>query len=158
MCRGMINVDKFIDDLCRLVVRRVPFAHQGRDPNIGVDCIGLLRWGYLQQQPALPEELERGFDAYLRRPDGKVLLSTMRTWFDEADRADRRRGNLLVIYDRTNPQHVAVMINESEVVEAYSSKVSSVERVLRQKLDPRRIVAAVFRFPESGAKADKWRN
>lgn len=152
----MIDINKFVDDLCGLAARDVRFQHQGREPDIGVDCIGFLRWGYLQQREALPEELERGFDAYLRRPDGRYFLSVLRDWFDEIERTDRQRGNLLLIYDRTNPQHVAVMTNEREVVEAYSSPVSGVERVLRQRLDPRRVVAAVFRFPESGEKAEKW--
>ena len=152
----MIDIDQYVDDLLALADRNVPWLHQGRDPQVGVDCIGFLRHGYLQQRAALPELLEREFDAYLRRPDGEHLLAVMREWFDEVDRTDRQRGNLLVIYDRKNPQHVAVMVNQTEVVEAYCNPAAGVGRVLRQRLDRRRVVAAAFRFPESGEKADKW--
>lgn len=152
----MIDIDQYVDDLLSLADRGVPWLHQGRDPDVGVDCIGFLRWGYLQQYDVLPVELEREFDAYLRRPDGEHLLAVMRDWFDEVDRTDRQRGNLLVIYDRKNPQHVAVMINQTEVVEAYCNPAAGVGKVLRQRLDPRRVVAAAFRFPETGEKADLW--
>jgi cell wall-associated NlpC family hydrolase len=152
----MIDIDKFINDLLSLAARNVPWLHQGRDPKVGVDCIGLLRFGYLQQHKALPEELEREFDAYLRRPDGEYLLSVMAIWFEQGERTDRRRGDMLVIYDRKNPQHIAVMINNNEVVEAYCSPRANVRKVLRQRLDPRRVVAAVFRFPVEGEKLSKW--
>lgn len=152
----MIDIDQYVDDLLTLADRGVPWLHQGRDPDIGLDCVGLLRYGYLKQRASLPEQLEREFDAYLRRPNGLHFLAVMRDWFDEVDRTDRRRGNLLAIYDRKNPQHVAVEVNEIEVVEAYCNPAAGVGKVLRQRFDPRRIVAAAFRFPESGGKVDKW--
>lgn len=156
MAYRMIDIEQYITDLLSLAERGVPWVHQGRDPELGVDCVGLLRWGYLQQNAALPEGLEGQFDAYLRRPDGKHLLFVMRTWFDEQDRYDRRRGNLLVLYDRKNPQHIAFMINETEVVEAYCNAASGIGKVLRQRLDARRVVSSVFRFPESREKAALW--
>lgn len=151
-----VDVQRFVNDLLTLSTRGVKWVHQGRDPDIGVDCIGALRWAYMQQRDALPEELEREFDAYERRPDGDKLMSIMRGWFDEGERTDRQFGDLLVIYDRTNPQHMAVMVSETDVFEAYSSPISGVEKCLRQRLDKRRVVAAVFRFPTEGEKADKW--
>lgn len=152
----MIDIDQYVDDLLTLADRGVPWLHQGRDPEVGVDCVGFLRWGYLQQHGALPEQLEREFDAYLRRPKGEHLLAVMREWFDEQERTNRQRGNLLVIYDKKNPQHIAVMVNETEVVEAYCGVAAGVRKVLRQRCDPRRVVAAVFRFPESGEKVERW--
>lgn len=151
-----LDKQKFVADLLSLVARGIKWRHQGRDPETGVDCIGSLRWAYMQQHDALPEDLEREFDAYERRPDGAKLMEIMRAWFDEGERTDRQFGDLLVIYDRTNPQHMAVMVSETDVFEAYSSPISGVEKCLRQRLDKRRVVAAVFRFPESGEKLDKW--
>lgn len=155
----IVDKQRFIDDLISLAERNPPvrFLHQGRDPETGLDCIGALRWAYMQQAGPLPEELEREFDAYLRNPNGDYFLSVLRVWFDEADRSERRPGDLLLIYARKNPQHMAVMVNESEVFEMYCSPAAGVSKALRQRLDPRRVVAAVFRFPESGERAARWR-
>ncbi len=154
----MIDKEQFVADLLSLAERdpSVRFRHQGREIATGLDCIGALRWAYHQQGKELPERLEREFDAYLRRPDGQRLLAIMREWFDEVSRETFQFADLLVIYDRTNPQHVAVAVNESEVVEMYSNPVAGIGKAIRQKLDPRRVVAAVFRFPESGEKAEMW--
>lgn len=138
----------------------VPWLHQGRDREVGLDCIGAPRYCLVKQLGRLPEALEREFDAYLRRPDGKYLLKVMREWFDEVElsgpRVPLQPADILVIYDWTNPQHVAVMVSETEVVEAYCGVASGVRKVMKQRLDPRRVIAAVFRFPE-GEKLKKWR-
>lgn len=156
----MIDKTQFITDLVSLAERKPPvrFLHQGRDPDVGLDCIGALRWAYMQQFEALPDQLERQFDAYLRRPNGHHLLNTMRQWFEEVEReAARQPGDLIVVYDRKNPQHVAVVLNDSDVFEMYSSPQAGINKALRQPFDKtRRVVAAVFRFPESGPKARKW--
>lgn len=156
----IVDKQRFIDDLLSLTERNPPvrWLHQGRDPATGLDCIGALRFAYMKQQGPLPEGLEREFDAYLRRPNGDHFLSVMREWFDEADRSERQAADLLVIYDRKNPQHMAVAVNETEVFEMYCNPSAGVGKALRQKLDSRRVVAAVFRFPESGEKADKWQS
>lgn len=152
----ILDKARFISDLLSLTTRNVRWRHQGREPETGLDCIGLPRWGLMQQMGALPEGLEREFDAYQRRPDGKRLLSVMRDWFDEVGRDDIQPADMVVVYDWSNPQHIAIMVNQNEAVEAYCSAASGVGKVLRQKLDPRRRIAAIFRFPESGERLAKW--
>jgi len=143
----MIDKARFISDLIQLAERDPPvrWLHQGREPETGLDCIGLPRYAYSLQE-RLPEALEREFDAYLTIPDGNRLLRVLREWFQEVDTAEKQPGDLILFYVRRNPQHMAVVINETEVVEAYRGW--EVQRVIRWKIDPRRVVAGVFRITE----------
>lgn len=152
----MLDKDRFIADLLTLANRvpPVPWLHQGRDPEVGLDCIGLPMWAY-QQQKELPLELETQARAYLTRPDGHFFHRVLSEWFDQVD-GSYQPADLLLIYDRKNPQHIAVVIDPVLVVEAYASVGSNVKRVVKWALDPRRVIAGVFRFPENGLKAAKW--
>lgn len=144
--------DKFIADALSLVGRDVPWEHQGRDPETGLDCIGLPRWAVNQQMP-LPPELEAEFAAYHHKPDGWRMLAIMRRWFLEIDTHDQQRlnliaghepGDLVVMYFKRNPCHMGVLVSETEVVEAFKQgNFASV-----RKGEPRLPVAAVFRIPE----------
>lgn len=144
--------NKFIHDVLSLVDREIPWEHQGRDPDVGLDCIGLPRWAYTLQRP-LPEDLEREFDAYHRKPDGERMLRIMRRWFEEIDTNDQQRlplisgqqpGDLIMMYWKRNPCHLGVLVEGLEVVEAF--KHGGFARV--RKGEPRLPIAAVFRIPE----------
>lgn len=143
----MFNRALFIHDLCELADQDIPFLHQGCDPRTGVDCINLPRLAY-EKQARLPEELEREFDAYHVRPDGVRLLRVMRSWFTEILPQDAQPGDMLIFFARKNPQHLATLVAENEIVEAYRSDDGHIHRVLRQPLDPRRRIAAAFRIPD----------
>lgn len=152
-----INFAAMIADARSLVGTETRWRHQGRDPQTGLDCIGLPRWLYIQQLGKLPDALETEFNAYHRRPDGQKLLQTIRDWFDEVPRETLRAGDLIVIYERRNPQHIAIACDDDEyIVEAYASGRNM--KIVYWKLDRLREIAGVFRYPVEGEKAAKWRN
>jgi len=53
----------------------VPFSHQGRDPLIGLDCIGLALRGYFEAgwEPECPDLISSA--TYKRLPDSALLTS-----------------------------------------------------------------------------------
>jgi hypothetical protein len=148
-----LDIDKFVADLMSLNGTDTRWRHQGRDPAISLDCIGFPRWGFIQQFD-LPAALEAEFAAYHRRPDGKRFLQTISTWFDEVPRETMQKGDLVVIYDRRNPQHTAVATDHKHVVEAYAS--GRLMKIVYWPLGTWREIAGVFRFPVEGEKAELW--
>ncbi len=145
---------KFIKDVLKLAAREMPirWEHQGRDPDVGIDCIGLPRWAF-RQQGELPAELEAEFAAYHVVPDGWRMLAILRKYFLEVDTKDQqklgdipgtRAGDLLVMYVKRNPCHMGVLVNATEVVEAF--KKADFAKV--RKGAPGLPIAAVFRIPE----------
>jgi hypothetical protein len=102
----------------------------------------------------MPPELETELQAYHRKPDGQKLLRTIRDWFEEVDRTLMQAADLVVIYDRRNPQHIAIATDEIHVVEAYASGLTM--KVVFWPLGTWREIAGVFRFPETGEKAELW--
>jgi len=152
------NKQKFVADLMSQVGSDTRWRHKGRDPAVSLDCIGFPRWAFIQQWP-LPAELEAEFEAYHRRPDGQKFLSTMRVWFDEIPqytlpRASFEMADLIVIYDRRNPQHTTVACDNVNVVEAYAS--GRIMKIVYWPLGTWREIAGVFRFPTEGEKAALW--
>jgi len=146
--------DKFIDDVLSLVDREPPikWEHQGRDPDTGLDCIGMPRWAF-SLQGELPPELEAEFAAYHRIPDGWRMLSIMRKYFQEIPTNDQQElvningvepADLIVMFLKRNPCHMGVLVNQTEIVEAF--KNATIARV--RKGEPRLPIAAVFRIPE----------
>lgn len=155
-----LDVDRLVADAMSLVGTETRWRHQGRDPLTGLDCIGFPRWLFMQQVGALPEALETEFAAYHRRPDGKKLLQTIRDWFDEVEQDGTRetlmqKGDLVVIYDRRNPQHIAVACDAEFVVEAFAGGRNM--KIVYWKLGVWREVAGVFRFPVEGERAERWK-
>lgn len=85
----------------------VRFAHQGRHPAYGLDCLGLLlivaaRTGLL---PA-----DSGAEAvradYSSRPDGAYLMGRLDHWLVRQERA--RPGDVLLLDIHGEPQHLAL--------------------------------------------------
>jgi len=148
-----LDKDKFVSDLMGQRDKETRWRHQGKDPDVGLDCVGLPRWAFSQQFD-MPAELESELLAYHRKPDGQKLLNTIRAWFDEVDRTEMQKADLVVIYDRRNPQHIAIATDEIHVVEAYASGLTM--KVVYWPLGTWREIAGVFRFPETGEKAELW--
>lgn len=156
----ILDVDKFVADALALVGTETRWRHKGRDPQVGLDCIGLPRWLYLRQCETFPAELEEAFKVYSRRPDGQKFLATLREYFDEVPQNGTRetimqKGDLIVIYDRRNPQHIAIACDDKNVVESFASGRNM--KIVYWPLGVWREVAGVFRFPVEGEKAAKWR-
>lgn len=148
-----LDKDKLVSDLRSLDGTTTPWRHQGRDPAVGLDCIGLPRWAFIQQWP-LPADLEVEFAAYHRKPDGQKLLSTIRAWFDEVRREQMTKADLVVLYDRRNPQHIAIACDDTHVIEAYAS--GRLMKIVYWPLGVWREIAGVFRYPTEGEKAELW--
>lgn len=143
------NRQQFIDDARALVKQGVQFRHQGTDPITGLDCINLPRYLCEKQGMILPVELSEEFQSYTEQPDGWRLLEIMRRWFPELESSSA--GDLLIIYARRNPKHLAIQVSDDEpplIVEAYRSESQQVGSLLEQKLDFRRRIAARFRIPD----------
>lgn len=145
------NREQFVSDVRGLVKQDVIFRHQGSDPSTGMDCINVPRWGYEQQGLSLLPEVEKEFESYHERPDGEHLLAMMRQWFIELAFEETEPGDLLVLYARRNPQHVAIKVSNDNpplVVEAYRSEDRKIGKLIEQPLDFRRRIAACFRIPD----------
>jgi cell wall-associated NlpC family hydrolase len=150
----MLDRQKFIDDARALVKQGVIFRHQGSDPITGLDCINLPRYLCEQQGMKLPPELEKEFESYSENPDGWRLLEIMRRWFVELESSSA--GDLLILYARRNPKHLAIQISDDAppmIVEAYRSESDKTGRLIEQPLDFRRRVAARFRIPDFAPQA-----
>jgi cell wall-associated NlpC family hydrolase len=146
------DTQRFIDDVLSLVPREIPWVHQGRNPETGVDCIGLPRWAF-SRQGRLPDDLEAEFAAYHRTPDGVRMCAIMRRFFQEIDTNDQqeleqipdaKQGDLIVMYWKRNPCHMGVLVNQNEIVEAFKKADFAKIRIG----PPRLPIAAVFRIPE----------
>lgn len=139
-----------------LAQQGVVFRHQGQDPATGLDCINYPRWGVRKQGIELPPDLEREFDAYSENPDGWRMMEIMRRWFQEFPVADNTLppeampGDLLQLYVKRNPKHLAVIVNREPliVVEAWMSADKKQGKVIEWPLDFRRRIAACFRIPD----------
>lgn len=145
------DIQTFVEDVRSWAALGVPFRHQGHSLETGIDCVNLPRMGYEAQGLRLPLELEKEFEAYHERPDGDHLLEVMRRWFFEVPFEETEPGDLLILYARRNPQHLAIKITNGKppmVVEAYRSEDRKIGKLLEQPLDFRRRIAACFRFPD----------
>jgi cell wall-associated NlpC family hydrolase len=143
------NRQQFIDDARALAKQGVIFRHQGSDPATGLDCINLPKYLYEKQGLKLPAELAREFESYSEQPDGWNLLEIMRKWFPEIESSSA--GDLLIIYARRNPKHLAIQVTDDEppmIVEAYRSESQKIGAIIDHPLDFRRRIAARFRFPD----------
>lgn len=141
------NRQKFIADLRLLETLEVPWRHQGASIETGMDCIGVVRWG-VERQMLLPPELAEEFTHYHRPPDGQRMLAIMRKWLTEITREQLQPADLIVIFNRRNPCHMAVQMPDDLVAEAFESQDGSVSRFMIRTLDPRRRIAACFRIPD----------
>lgn len=155
-----IDFEAMVADARSLVGTETRWRHQGREPGVGLDCIGFPRWLYLRQLGKLPDALEAEFKAYHRRPDGEKFLRLYREWFDEVPQNGTREtlmqmGDLIAIKDRGNPQHTALACDAEYVVEAYANGRNM--KIVYWKLGTWREVAGVFRFPTEGERAERWR-
>lgn len=142
------NRQQFIEDLISLTTREVKWLHQGSDAAVGLDCINIARWAYRNQGFELPTELDEQFQAYHHKPDGEKLLAVMRQYFAEIELKDAQPADLLVVYYKRNAQHMRIIINETQVVEAFRSSDGHICRVLVRRLHPMLHVAGCFRIPD----------
>lgn len=80
----------------------VPFRPQGRDPALGLDCIGLVLAAY-----DLPPDLVRR-NYRLRGQYKREMMSAFEPLFRRVPRARRRAGDIIMAKVHDNQFHLAV--------------------------------------------------
>lgn len=126
-----------------------PFAHRGRLPGVGLDCVGV---GICV---ARDEGLKpRDFDVppYLMVPDGVTLLKHCREHMDQVTQAQMRAGDMIIVRRGHLPQHAGILGDYAAAPGAlsiiHSTNEPEYHRVIEQRLmfhNKLRFVAA-FRF------------
>lgn len=95
-----------------------PFHHQGRKPNIGLDCIGLVICSLNAANSKVNIQDRIG---YSRLPSNYELLLAIEahgvTKFNDLNLANR--GDLLVFRFGNQPQHVAIYLGDMQIIHAY---------------------------------------
>lgn len=143
-----LDRQRFLDDLRQLATQNIPWRHQGwRDPKVGFDCVGVFRYAVEQQGIELPQGLRDAFDSYMRPPNGRRLLATMREHFIEVDAADRQPADLIQCFVNKNPCHMAVEMGNGLIAEAYGNMVG-VSKFMIWPLPSDRRIAACFRISD----------
>lgn len=115
----------------------VRWHHQGRN-RAGVDCLGLVVCTALDN--GIPAQDRFG---YARQPDGKYLEAELDAQLIRI--AEPEPACVLMMRFHTEPQHVAIMADNGDIIHAYAL----VRKVVRHRLDvlwASRIVAC-YRFP-----------
>ena len=137
---------RFVDDLTRLALMDIPWLHQGDDPMVGCDCVGIIKHA-AELQIVLPEELAEAFTAYHRPPNGRRMMATMRRFLTEIEPETRKPGDLIVFYIRKNPCHLAVEMHNGQIAEALEAP--GVSRFMIRPIPSDRPIAACFRVPDA---------
>ena len=132
--------NKFVD---------VPFRHQGRDAEFGLDCRGLL-FAISSALGHTPRHQHR--DNYQVNPDPKEFRAGLENELEETPVADALPGDVLLLRElRQQPgeeTHVGVLVpGDYELMLIHATWFN--ERVVKEPLRPghRRLASAAFRFP-----------
>lgn len=123
-----------------------PFLHQGRDPRIGLDCIGLVfvvAW-------ALGFALGFDFSAYASSPDGETLRRELAARLTEVPLGDLQDGDVILFKIRRDPQHVGIATTVEGTRSVIHTRRGSVDGVTEHPLaeEWRSKIVTVFRFPQ----------
>lgn len=123
---------------CARLALGTSFHHQGRQPGVGLDCVGLVIW--VGQSLGLTD-----FDIlnYPRLPQGDQLREV-------AEQAgfvpvpQERPGDIACFRLGRNPQHVGILTGHGLI-----HACQNVGRVIEHRLDEhwRRRIISIFKFP-----------
>lgn len=128
----------------------VPFCHQGRCRETGLDCIGFLLcvlhdmdWEPLS--PATTNVL-----AYSRFPDGTMLRDYLELETDEVSWEGKKQGDMVLMKFKKEPQHVGVLLNRTDgaisIIHSLFDK-GVVEHILDASWEHR--ITGIFRLKET---------
>lgn len=117
-----------------------PFHHQGRQPGLGLDCIGLVVIALQAAGMVVKDRQDYG-----RRPDGQSLEAALRQ--HGAVKVDTIKAGrvLLFRYDR-QPQHVALATSEATMIHSFAAAEEVVETCIGPYWQRRLI--GIYAFPE----------
>lgn len=93
---------------CARTWLKVPWLHQGRTREMGVDCIGLLI-GIAREKGLVAPDFD--VTGYHRSPDGTSLMESCERYMTRLPRADLQPGRVVVVSFDTDPQHFGVVGN-----------------------------------------------
>lgn len=100
----------------------VRWVHQGRDPERGLDCVGVPVTVALRLGIIAPEDAPRA--DYGRRPDGTFLARFRATPLIEILPTQARPGDVLVFVTQTAPCHCGILTEKDgapAVIHAYAA-------------------------------------
>lgn len=117
-----------------------PFHHQGRQPGVGLDCIGLIIAA--MSAAGLPVQDRQD---YGHRPDGQSLVAGLLAHGAIPVHNIRPCDILLFRYDQ-QPQHVALAINDTLMIHAFAPAGRVVESSLGDYW--RRRLLGIYRLPD----------
>lgn len=87
----------------------VPFAHQGRDPSIAIDCIGLGVLACRDCGLPVPDWVDYAVD-YRRDPHGNLLRDRMRSVFgDPLPLEQMQAGDIVAIFYGGPLRHLGIV-------------------------------------------------
>ncbi|QJI53361.1 hypothetical protein vBAcoSR7M_39 [Alteromonas phage vB_AcoS-R7M] len=117
---------KFID---------VPYHHQGRNSEYGLDCVGyiLAVYGEYGCDFSLPM-------GYTRTPRPKQLIENLERYCNKVTEA--RVGDIVVMCPRKLPQHLALYVGNGYIIHSYSS----IGAVKEHRLDNNYNVHSLYRL------------
>jgi cell wall-associated NlpC family hydrolase len=98
-----------------------PFHHQGRTPDVGLDCIGLIIVALRAVNISVRDRTDYG-----RRPDGKSLVAALEAHGAKPTNTIQRGDILLFRYDR-QPQHVALATGIDSMIHSFAPAGEVVE-------------------------------
>jgi cell wall-associated NlpC family hydrolase len=123
----------------------VPFRHQGRDPSVALDCIGLL---YVSTRDiGRADLLVHDKSGYGRNPLAGLLESGLRDAFGEPV-ADMRAGDVVAMRDKGRAvRHVAILADYPLGGLSLIHTDSKIGRVVEHRLDERwaRLIVNTYR-------------
>lgn len=109
----------------------VPYRHQGRDPAIGIDCVGEV----LVVAHRLGYATNFHFTAYERDPDPELFVGLMREHLEEIAITDLRPADVPCVRfpRRKEPQHVGILVPGTfELMMIHSLHNKTINRVVEE--------------------------
>jgi cell wall-associated NlpC family hydrolase len=121
------------------------FHHQGRVPNVGLDCAGVVVCAAAACGITLGD-----IQGYGRQPDGNALFKHCEANGRKVSRAEAQAGDVILMSFERDPQHLAV-ISEIEgdrirVIHAWLQARGTVENDIDQVWMDR--IVAIFRLED----------
>ena len=134
----MINIERMIAAARGCL--STPFHHQGRTPQIGLDCIGLVIVALRASGMAINDRTDYG-----RRPNGQSLENALVA--HSAERVDSiTAGDILLFRYDGQPQHVALATSVTTMIHSFAPARKVVETNIGDYWQ-RRLVG-IYRFEE----------
>jgi hypothetical protein len=127
----------------------VKFRHQGRDPETGLDCLGLVEYSVYLKGLITAEQFTK---AYQAEPFNNMLEKGLKARLDEVPLREVRDADIYLLRFRQEPQHVgfaATRNNERTIIHCLRTESGANNCVIEETLQrwERHLVKA-FRIRE----------